>query len=293
MKPPAFDYVAPTTVDDAIAEISKHDGEARPLGGGQSLVPMLNFRLAAPAVLVDLGRIPTLAGVSITPSHVRIAAMTPTARLLQHDVELASPVLTAAARLVAHPQIRSRGTVGGSIAHADPAAELPAVALLTGASVHLAGPGGEREVQADAFFKGMFTTACEWDEIVVGIDFPLVNTGAGWGFREFVRVAGGFAIVGVGTMLTLQDGSVSSIVIVVFGVGATPLRVSGAESTLLSQLPSATAVSDARHVLEEEIVPIDSINGSPGYKRHVAGVLFEKAVGDALARTGNAAGDIK
>jgi carbon-monoxide dehydrogenase medium subunit len=285
MKPPAFDYVAPTTADEALGALSKAAGEGRLLAGGQSLIPLLNFRLSAPAILIDLSRVADLDSVSITPSHIRIASMTRTARLLEPDVRLAFPALTGAARHVAHPQIRSRGTVGGSIAHADPAAELPAFALLAEASVHLVGPSGPREVLAGAFFKDMFQTACEWNEIVVRIDFPLAKAAAGWGFREFARRQGDFAIAGVGTMLTLQDGTVSWIVLVVFGVEATPRRVPGAESTLLGRSPSAAAVSNARSVLEEEIAPIGSDSASADYKRHVAGVLFERAVADALART--------
>ena len=282
MKPPAFEYVAPSTIDGALAELSRYDGEARPLAGGQSLVPLLNFRLAGPAVLVDLRRIPALAGVTIDESSILVGAMTPTARLLEADVRAGSPLLAAAARLVGHPQIRSRGTVGGSIAHADPAAELPAVALLCGATVHLAGPSGRRELGAAEFFRDLFTTACAWDEIVVGVTFPLLAAGAGWGFRELARRPGDFALAGVATTLTLWDGAVDDIAIVAFGVGSTPVRAPAAEAALRGRGPTAEAMSEARLALEEAISPGDSLHGSGAYRRRVTGVLLERALGDAL-----------
>lgn len=205
-------------------------------------------------------------------------------------MEAACPVLSAAARLVAHPQIRNRGTVGGSIANADPAAELPAVALLTGASIRLAGPSRERTVTASSFFKGMFTTACAFDEIVAGVDFPLTRREAGWGFIEFARRPGDFALAGVGALLELQDGVVCSSVVVVFGVGPTAVRSASAEKALLGNSPSAKTLSAARRALEEEILSDDTVLGSGAYRRRIAGALFERVIADAVSRAGGAQG---
>jgi carbon-monoxide dehydrogenase medium subunit len=282
MKPPAFDYVAPSTTSEAIAVLVEHAGEARPLSGGQSLVPMLNFRLLAPAVLVDLTRIDGISGIEITPDVVRVGATTRTARLLDPAVDSALPLLSAAARLVAHPQIRNRGTVGGSIANADPAAELPAVALLAGASIRIEGPKGARAVPADAFFQGLFTTDCGFDEIVVGIDFPRPRKGAGWGFREFARRPGDFALAGVGALVELKNDAIAKSTIVVFGVGSRPVRAAAAERSLL--VSGLSNVQAARAALEAELAPESTVFGSAAYKRHISGELFELAVADAISR---------
>jgi carbon-monoxide dehydrogenase medium subunit len=281
MKPPAFDYVAPSTTSEAIATLVRHAGEARPLSGGQSLVPMLNFRLIAPEVLVDLTRIDGMSSIEITRDTVQVGATTRTARLLDSAVANALPLLSTAARLVAHPQIRSRGTVGGSIANADPAAELPAVALLTGASIRIEGPDGVRAVPAADFFKGMFTTACGFDEIVVGIDFPRPPKGAGWGFREFARRPGDFALAGVGALLLLERDMIAKATIVVFGVGGRPVRALAAERSLVGA--DRSAIPNARAALETDLDPDDTMFGSAAYKRHISGELFERVVADAIA----------
>ncbi len=256
MKPPAFAYQAPTSVDAALAALAGGDGDARPLGSGQSLVPLLNFRLGAPGMLVDLGRIPELVGVTIDDDAVTVAAMTPVARLLKPDVADALPLLAAAARLVGHPQIRSRGTVGGSIAHADPAAELPAAALLLGASIELTSPRGVRSIAAEDFFLGVFETACEWDELVSAVRFP--RTGARWGFREFARRPGDFALAGIGVTV---NGDTR---VVAFGLAPTPVLVPA-----------------DREGLRAALDPSDTLHGSGEYRRHLAGVLFERALEDA------------
>lgn len=282
MKPPRFEYTAPASLDAALSEVAKGDGDARPLAGGQSLVPLMNFRLATPDVVVDLGRIPELEGVSFDGSSITVGAMTPTARLVAGDVAARSPVLAAAAQLVGHPQIRSRGTVGGSIAHADPAAELPAVALLAGATVEIAGPRGGREVAAEDFFEGLFATRCDWDELVVAIRFPQLAVGTGWGFREFARRPGDFALAGVGATLTLAGDVIAAVEAVAFGVGPTPVRARTAEAALRDQIPSAAVVAEASAALMSAIDPGDTLHGSGEYRRRITGVLFERAIGDAL-----------
>lgn len=282
MKPPPFDYVAPTTVADALAELARHGGDARPLAGGQSLIPMLNFRLLAPTMLVDLRLIPELAVIDINPSRIFIGAMARTARLLDPEIGAALGVLAGAARNIAHPQIRNRGTVGGSISNSDPAAELPAVSLLTGARMHVAGPTGTRIVDAGDYFVGLFATACEWNEILVGIEFPLPPAGTGWGFREYARRPGDFAVAGVGVLATMRDQSVASITVVSFGVGATARRMTGTESECVGRTADKARVAAARKIFEAELDPDESAFASATYKRHVAGVLFEHALTDAV-----------
>lgn len=290
MKPPAFEYSAPESLDAALGELEAGDGDARPLGGGQSLVPLLNFRLGAPGVLVDLRRIPELVDVSIDDAAITVRAMTPTARLLSAEVAAASPVLAASARLVGHPQIRSRGTVGGSIAHADPAAELPAVALLLGASIEISGRCSQRWVPADDFFRGLYETACEWDELVSAVRFPRLPAGRGWGFREFARRPGDFALAGVGTTLALDGETIQSTRVVGFGLETTPVRVRAAEQLLIGRVPTAAVLAEARAALSDSVDPRDMLHGSGRYRRHLAGVMFERAIGDALrtAREGTA-----
>jgi carbon-monoxide dehydrogenase medium subunit len=286
MKPPRFEYSAPATLAEALSAIVEGEGEARPLAGGQSLIPLLNFRLAAPATLVDLGRLPELVGIAVDDSKVAVGAMTPTARLQEARVAAAAPLIAAAARLVGHPQIRHRGTVGGSIAHADPAAELPAVAVLIDAEIEIQGPRGRRVVAAEDFFAGLFTTACDWDELVTAVRFPLLADGTGWGFREFARRPGDFAIAGVGLTASLRDGVVDGIRAVAFGVGGVPIRARGAEEALRGRPPTSEVVGEAAAALTREIEPADTLHGSGEYRRHVAGVLFERALEDALGAMG-------
>lgn len=282
MKPPIFDYVAPTTVAEAVAELARHGGEALPLAGGQSLIPMLNFRLLAPAMLVDLRRIAELSAVDIGPSRLFVGAMTRMARLLEPDIAAACPALAGAVRNVAHPQIRSRGTIGGSISNADPAAELPAVAILTGASMHLAGPDGSRTVDARDYFHGLFATACEWNEILVGVTFPVFPAGLGWGFREYARRPGDFAVAGVGILAMLQGQSFSSISVVSFGVGASATLMSATERACLGKSADQQTLKAARHVFDAELDAEGSAFASADFKRRVAGVLFEQALNEAV-----------
>jgi carbon-monoxide dehydrogenase medium subunit len=291
VKPPRFEYQAPASLDEALGLLTEHQGEARPLAGGQSLLPLLNFRLAQPSALIDLNRIPSLAGIATDGPSLSVGAMTRTAQLITEDIARTYPILAAAARLVGHPQIRARGTVGGSLAHADPAAELPAVALLLDATVRLQGPGGRRDVRAVDFFEGLFSTACAWDELVAGVLFPPIARDTGWGFREFARRPGDFALAGVGTLLALEGGVIASIRIVAFGVGVVPLRANAAEGVLLQNSPDVDVLAAARDAIAEEVAPSGSLHGSSDYRRHLTGVLLERSVEDALQSmrsTGNA-----
>lgn len=285
MKPPLFDYRAPTSVAEAVGLLAELGPDARPLAGGQSLVPLLNFRLARPGALVDLNRIPSLQELTVGPRSVEVGAMVRTARLVADNVATASPLLAAAARLVGHPQIRTRGTVGGSIAHADPAAELPAAALLLGATVRLEGPRGRRDIAAADFFHGLLWTACEPDELVVAVSFPRLEPGTGWSFVEFSRRPGDFALAGVGVTLTVDGSRLASVSVVAFGVGGTPVRAERAEAALVGRPVNASSLAAASEAIVDEVAPSDSLHGSSAYRRHLTGVLLERAVREAVTCT--------
>jgi carbon-monoxide dehydrogenase medium subunit len=235
-------------------------------------------------MLVDLRRIPELSAINIGPSSIFVGAMARTERLLDAQIGAGCPVLAGAAHNIAHPQIRSRGTVGGSISNADPAAELPAVAILTGARMHVTGPSGTRVVSAEEYFVGLFTTACEWNEILVGVEFPVPVARPGWGFREYARRPGDFAVAGAGVLVTLYEQMFASARIVSFGVGATAKRMVGTESECVGKPVDDQHRAVARRVFEAELKPDESAFASADYKRHVAGAMFEFALNDALHR---------
>src|SRR5689334_21879799 len=230
MKAPRFAYARPASVAEALAVLDKHKDEARVLAGGQSLVPMLNFRLAAPRVLVDINRIACLSGIKVAKSHVRIGALTRHAELERSaDIAKHLPLVAAAMPHVAHPAIRNRGTFGGSCALADPAAELPACALALGATFVVAGKKGERRVAAEDFFKGLYATALKPTELLVAAEFPVLKPGYTWAFGELARRHGDYAMVGVAA-----HGSKKEIRVVFFGAGDRPQLVEsdGVESVL-------------------------------------------------------------
>ena len=221
MKAPRFAYARPASVAEALAVLDKHKDEARVLAGGQSLVPMLNFRLAAPRVLVDINRIASLSGIKVAKTHVRIGALTRHAELERSaDIAKHLPLVAAAVRHVAHPAIRNRGTFGGSCALADPAAELPACALALGATFVLAGKKGERRVAAGDFFKGLYATALKPGELLVAAEFPLARPGCKSAFGELARRHGDYAMVGIAA-----HGKGSDVRVVFFGVGDRPQLV--------------------------------------------------------------------
>ena len=292
MKPPAFDYAAPTTLAEAIALLVQHEGDAKVLSGGQSLVPLLNMRLARPAVLVDLARVPDLDYVRSEGDGFAIGAMT-----RQRTVELSPlvqaqhPMLHAGVMLIAHPQNRNQGTIGGSLAHADPAAELPALALALEASFRATGPQGERSIAASDFFLTYLTTALDSREILTGVRFPTLPARTGWSIVEVARRHGDFALAGVVAVVTLQpDGCCASARLVLFGVGSTPIRAQGAERLLVGQ-PAEPAVfaragAQAAADLEE---PLSDVHATAIYRRDLARVLTGRALAEATSRARAAA----
>ena len=291
MKPPAFAYHRPATVADALALLAEHE-DAKPLAGGQSLIPAMNFRLAAPAALVDLNRIPELAGIHRAGDAVRIGAMTRHSQV-EHDALIAAraPLVAEAMPFIAHPQIRNRGTLGGSLAHADPAAELPAVMLALGAELVVRGAEQERKVAAEAFFTGLFATALEPGELLTAVELPAPLPRAGWAFEEMARRHGDYALVGVAVSLALgARGECAAVRIALLSVGDGPVLAARAAGALLGQLPTAEAIGAAADLAgSDDIDPPADIHATAAYRRKLAKVLTRRALSRAAARAGTAA----
>jgi aerobic carbon-monoxide dehydrogenase medium subunit len=284
MKPPPFEYVAPTSIDEAVAALAQGGTEAKLLAGGQSLVPLLNFRLARPALLIDLNRVAELAYLTERDGGIAIGAMTRQARV-ERDPALAhsQPLLREAIRWVGHAAIRSRGTIGGSLAHADPAAELPAVVVCLDAQLSVIGPRGRRSIPAADFFLGYLSTALEPDEILLEAWLPALAPCTGQAWLEFARRHGDFALAGVAVSLCLRGERVETARIVLTGVGGTPVRAREAETLLIgsSVLERVSAAADA---VRSAIDPDADIHATKEYRAHLAGVLTERAVRLAYER---------
>jgi CO/xanthine dehydrogenase FAD-binding subunit len=288
MKPAPFEYYAPDTVEEALAHLAEHGYDAKALAGGQSLIPMMNFRLAQPAVLVDLNRVSEL--FSIRPDEdggVRIGAMT------RHNQVERSPLVAERAPLIhetmphiATSQIRTRGTFGGSLAHADPSAELVAVSVALGARFKLRSRQGERWVPADEFFVGMFTTLLEIDELLVEVAIPPLPPRSGWSMKEIARRPHDFALVGVAATVTLDEKDVCQDARLVFlSVGDGPVEAYNAAGILRGQTPSAEVIqAAAERAASEDIDPGSDIHASAEYRRHLAGVLARRSLEQAIDR---------
>lgn len=286
MKPPRFAYHAPESVDEAVALLARYGGDARVLAGGQSLVPMLNFRIVAPAALVDLRRIASLAGIREDGGHVAIGSMT-RQRAAERSPVVASrlPLMTEALRWVGHLPTRSRGTVGGSIAHADPSAELPAVFLALGGEAVAAGPSGRRTVAADDFFQSFFATALAPDELLTELRFPAMPAGAGHAVEEFARRKGDFAIVGIAAVVAQGGGRATHVRLVAFGASGTPVRLRAAEAALAAGPLDRAALGRAAEAARGEVDPVADNNASADYRRHLVGVLVARAAARAAGVT--------
>ncbi len=292
MKPPVFDYATPASLAEATALLVRHEGDAKVLSGGQSLVPLLNMRLARPAVLVDLARIPDLDWVRTSDDGIAIGAMTRQRTVeLSAEVRTRHPLLHAGIQLIAHPQNRNQGTIGGSLAHADPAAELPALALALDARFEAVGPQGTRAIAAADFFLTYLTTALEPSEILTAVRFPMLPARTGWSIQEVARRHGDFALAGVVAVVGLAaDGGIASARVVVFGVGATPLRALAAERLLGGQVADAALFARAGAQAAAEIEePLTDVHASADYRRDLARVLSTRAL--AEARPGRAPPD--
>lgn len=285
MKPPRFRYARPQSLQEALALLAS-SADARVLAGGQSLLPMLNFRLLQPELLVDINRIPEMAGVQEQDESIRIGALT------RHHVLETSPLIAqrlplvaAAMKHVAHLAIRNRGTIGGSISHADPAAELPLMLLMHDARVTLATQDGTREVEARDFFLGALMSDVQEGEIVTAIDMAVPPAGHGWAFEEVARRAGDFALSAVAVILTAEQGRISQARIGAMGVGETALRLGEAEALLADQTPSEALFDAAVDAVRQAVQPDTDLHASADYRRHLVGVLAKRALRAAWQRT--------
>ncbi|MFT4083609.1 MAG: xanthine dehydrogenase family protein subunit M [Nocardioides sp.] len=278
MIPAPFDYVAPTTLDEALAALTEHGDEAKIIAGGQSLLPVLRMRLNAPEWVIDLGRIDTLKGIGDDGDAIRIGAMTRHADVAADPLVAEHAALLAeATATVADEQVRHRGTFGGALAHADPAGDLGAPALALGAEFLIAGPGGERRVPADDFFTGLFETAIGEDEILTAVRIPK-HTGWGAHYEKFVRVAHQWPIVAVGASVAVEDGTVVGAAVGLTNMGSTPLRARGVEQALVGQPATADAVRAAAERASEGTDPPADLNGDADYRAHLATVLTRRAL---------------
>jgi CO/xanthine dehydrogenase FAD-binding subunit len=289
MKPPEFKYVAARTVDEAIRHLGSHGEGAKVLAGGQSLTPMLNFRLLHPEVLVDINRVKELDFLSEKDGRLSIGALT------RHRTVASSklisekwPVLSAAAAEVAHPAIRNRGTFGGSVAHADPAAEFPMITMLLDAEMKIASAGGAKTIKAQDFFVSYLTTALQDGEILTEIQIPPLSAQTGWGFEELSRRPGDFAIAAAAATLTMKGKKCIEARICMAGVGATPLRAPAAEAMLKDKELSGDVLEKAAHQASEETDPSNDLHASANFRRHVAGVLVRRVLENAAQRADKA-----
>lgn len=283
MKPAPFDYHAPDSIDEAVALLAQYGDDAKVLAGGQSLVPLLALRLAAPAHLVDIGRIASLQGIG---SHGEIRAGV-TQRQAEQSAALRtrSPLLVEALPYIAHTQIRNRGTVCGSLAHADPAAELPAVMLALDAVMCVLGPRGQRQIVARDFFESYLETTIGPDELLTQVTVPLWPTGAGWSFQEISRRQGDFALVGCAALLRLDSrGTIADARLAFTGVAPTPVRIDDAELLLVGAEPGSEPFAEAAATVSAALDPPDDIHADAAYRKHVAGVLTRRTLAAATER---------
>jgi aerobic carbon-monoxide dehydrogenase medium subunit len=286
MKLPSFDYACPATIAEAVALLAAHRGEAKPIAGGQSLVPMLAFRLAAPALLVDLRKLSELSQITITAAGVTLGAMVRWRDILQDPrLRQAHPLLVAAVEHIAHYQIRNRGTVGGSLAHADPAAELPGVAVTCEADIVVRGSAASRAIAANDFFRGALTTALRPDEIVTEIRFPAWPRQRRYGFREFARRRGDFALAAAAVTFEPAEQKFRNVRIGAIGVADRAIRLAAAERVLEGREVTDLAVAESAAAASAAADPADDIHASGAYRKTLVGVMVERALRDAIGRS--------
>ena len=287
MKPPVFEYHAPESLDEVLALLAEHGDEAKVLAGGQSLVPAMNFRLARPEILIDLGRLSELAGIEVVDQGqaVRIGAMT-RQRVVERDetVKQHLPLVHRTMPWVAHPQIRNRGTFGGSLAHADPAAELPAVLLALGGRCLAKSQSGERWIGADDFYTGLFETALRPDELLVSIEMPSAGPGESCAFTEMSRRHGDFALCGVAVRLRAVEGTLIEAGVVLLSVGDGPVMSPSAASVLMGEKPNDELLRSAAAAVVHDIDPPGDLHATPAFRRHLAQTLTRRALTEAVAR---------
>jgi len=285
MKPASFDYVRAESAEHAVQALAAAGGDGKVIAGGQSLMPMMNFRLVKPSVLVDINRIPGLDAVQMRGDRIVLGAlvrhrMTATDMLIQKHI----PVLHHAMKHVAHLTVRNRGTFCGSVCHADPAAEMPMMSLLLNGAVHIVSPCGERTLAARDFFVGSLVTALEPDELVTEIEINTLPAGTGWGFEEFARRHGDYALAAVAVTMQRRDGVASDVRIGHMVGGEMPMRAPQIEAMLEVREIDAALLDEAIDALRASLEPNSDLNASADYRRHLAGVLARRAISDAWAR---------
>ncbi len=286
MKPAAFEYDEPRTVEEALDLLAEHGDESKVIAGGQSLVPLMNFRLARPRRLIDINRVDSLARIGQEGGHLTIGAMTRHADV-EHSSIVAGgwPLITEAIAWVGHPQIRNRGTVGGSVAHADPAAELPAVFAAMDATFHLRSKRGARAVKWDSFFQAEFTTSTQADELVVGIDVPAQGPATGAAFVEFARRHGDFALGGAAVTLKLgAGGECEGASIALVAAGPRPVRAEAAEAQLRGEKVDERSIRAAAERAVEGLNPTSDLHGSTEYRLKLLKVMVQRALTKAAER---------
>jgi CO/xanthine dehydrogenase FAD-binding subunit len=285
MKPAAFDYVIADSIDMAVVSLADGGGDAKIIAGGQSLVPMLNFRLLRPSILVDINRVGGLAFIEEAGKNIRIGALTRHFQLETSPVIARHlPVLACAMTHVAHLAIRNRGTIGGSLAHADPAAELPMMALLLDAELHIASATGKRTIAARDFFLDALTVDLAGGDIVIEVVLPRLPPKTGWGFEEVARRSGDFALAAAAATLTVSAGVIAQARIALTGVGPTALRIAAAEALLVGHVLDAGLTARVIDAIRAAIEPNTDLHASSDYRRHLAGVLAGRAVAAAWRR---------
>ncbi|HTP92368.1 MAG TPA: xanthine dehydrogenase family protein subunit M [Xanthobacteraceae bacterium] len=284
MKLPPFEYACPTTISEAVALLAAHDGEAKPLAGGQSLVPMMAFRVASPAFIVDLRKLSELRRIKIAQDGVVLGAMVKWCEILDHEqLRAAHPLLVAAVEHVAHYQIRNRGTVGGSIAHADPAAEMPGIVVTCDAQIAVVGKAGPRVIPANEFFHGPLMTALKSDEIITEIRFPAWPAKRHFGFQEFSRRRGDFAMAAAAVFYDEQGGKAANAHVGAIGVGDRPVRLAAVEKVINGVKIDEAVIAKAEAAASASVDPADDIHASGAYRKALIGVMVERALKSAAA----------
>jgi carbon-monoxide dehydrogenase medium subunit len=286
MKLPPFEYRAPASVGEAIEILSASNGAAKAIAGGQSLIPIMAFRLASPSVLVDLGSIAGLDDIEIDESGVSIGAMVRWRELEEHKgLRTACPLIAAAVGHIAHYQIRNRGTIGGSLAHADPAAEMPGIAITCDAQIEIVGKNGAKRVAARDFFLGPLTTCLAHDELIKAVRFPRWPANRRWAFEEFAQRRGDFAFAGVALYYDQrEDGAIDNAHVGVIGVTPVPRRLEAVEAILNGKILDDSVLALVAKAASAAVEPDDDIHASAAYRRALAGTLLERALTAAAQR---------
>lgn len=289
MKPAPFEYFAPKTIDEALQLLSRYGEDGKILAGGQSLMPLMSLRLARPRAVIDINRLSALEYISQGAEGELVIGALTRQRSLEHSsvVKDRNPLLAATMPLIGHFQIRNRGTLGGSLAHADPAAELPAVSLALGAEFVVKNQRGERMISAEEFFLGAMTTTIEPTELLTEIRFPAWPSGSAWAIEEVARRQGDFAIVGIVALLQLDgSGLCEKAGIALFGVGDRPLRMIQGEQILCGQRPEPSIFAEVAEAAAAGLDPVSDVHGSKEYRKEAAACLIRRALQTALEKVG-------